>query len=290
MPAKHKPDSPPHARPDLVSEPGRPDSTELAEVRPDSFRPPIVTLTTDFGLSDAYVAAMKGAILRHCPTAVLIDITHNVPPQDILCGSITLERAVDGFGPGAIHLAVVDPGVGTSRRILIAQIAQSLIVCPDNGLLTWTWRRRSPGKAHEITWRPTGSFSDTFHGRDIMAPVAAMLANGRPISEFAKPIDDPILLEIAPAQSGSESGQIIHIDHFGNATTNIVRESLSALGRRKISVKRKRLGGFKRTYFDVAPGHPLALFGSSGLVEIAIRDGSAAKQLGLRVGDTVKLK
>ncbi len=257
---------------------------------PAKHKPPIVTLTSDFGLSDAYVAAMKGAILRHCPTAVLIDITHNVPPQDILCGSITLERAVDGFGPGAIHLAVVDPGVGTSRRLLIAQIAQSLIVCPDNGLLTWTWRRLGPGKAHEITWRPTGSFSDTFHGRDIMAPVAAMLANGRPISEFAKPIDDPILLQIAPAQSGSESGQIIHIDHFGNATTNIARESLSALARRKISVKRKRLGGFKRTYFDVAPGHPLALFGSSGLVEIAIRDGSAAKQLGLRVGDTVELK
>src|ERR1700691_2024494 len=100
---------------------------------------PIVTLTTDFGLSDAYVAAMKAAILRQSPHAVLVDVTHNVPPQDVLCGSISLERAVDGFGPGAVHLAVVDPGVGTNRRILLVEIHGSTVVCPDNGLITWTW-------------------------------------------------------------------------------------------------------------------------------------------------------
>src|SRR5690348_8263666 len=101
---------------------------------------PIITLTSDFGLSDAYVAQMKAAILKEFPLARLIDVTHNVPPQDILCGSITLERAVDGFMPGTTHLAVVDPGVGTDRRLIIARINDQHIVCPDNGLITWSWR------------------------------------------------------------------------------------------------------------------------------------------------------
>jgi S-adenosyl-L-methionine hydrolase (adenosine-forming) len=253
-------------------------------------KPPIVTLTSDFGLSDAYVAAMKGAILRHCPTAVLIDVTHNVPPGDVLCGSITLERAIDGFGPGTVHLAVVDPGVGTDRRILVTQIGQSLIICPDNGLITWAWHRRGPGKTGELIWRPKTKASDTFHGRDIMAPVAGMLASGTPVASLIRPIDDPILVDVAPAEPPVRSGQVIHIDHFGNATTNIARESLRSIAGLTVRVARKRVGRFKRTYFDAAPGSPLALFGSSGLVEIAVRDGSAAKQLGLRVGDAVVIK
>jgi hypothetical protein len=250
----------------------------------------IITLTTDFGLSDAYVAAMKGAILRHCPTAVLIDVTHNVPPGDVLCGSITLERAIDGFGPGTVHLAVVDPGVGTDRRILVTQIRQSVIICPDNGLITWAWHRLGPGKTGELIWRPKTRPSDTFHGRDIMAPIAGMLASGTPIAALVRPIHDPILIDVAPAESPVRSGRVIHIDHFGNATTNIARESLRSITRLTVRVARKRVGRFKRTYFDAAPGSPLALFGSSGLVEIAVRDGSAAKQLGLRVGDPVVIK
>ncbi len=253
-------------------------------------KPPIVTLTSDFGLSDWYVAVMKGAILRQCPTAVLIDVTHNVRPGDVLCGSITLERAIDGFGPGTIHLAVVDPGVGTNRRILATQINDSLVVCPDNGLITWAWHRRGPGKAGELIWRPKTKASDTFHGRDIMAPVAGMLASGTPVAGLMRPIDDPILIDVAPAEPPVRSGRVIHIDHFGNATTNITRESLRSIARLTVRVARKRVGRFKRTYFDAAPGCPLALFGSSGLVEIAVRDGSAAKQLGLRVGDPVVIK
>jgi S-adenosylmethionine hydrolase len=253
-------------------------------------KPPIVTLTTDFGLSDAYVAAMKGAILRQCPTAVLIDVTHNVPPQDVLCGSITLERAIDGFGPGTVHLAVVDPEVGTNRRILVTQIRQSLVVCPDNGLITWAWHRLGTGKAGELIWRPKTRPSDTFHGRDIMAPAAGMLAAGISIARLSRSIDDPMLIDVAPSKAPARSGWVIHIDHFGNATTNIARESLRSIARLTVRVARKRVGRFKRTYFDAAPGCPLALFGSSGLVEIAVRDGSAAKQLGLRVGDPVVIK
>jgi S-adenosylmethionine hydrolase len=254
------------------------------------YKPPIVTLTTDFGLSDAYVAEMKGAILRQCPQAVLIDVTHNVPPQDILCGSISLERAIDGFGPGTTHLAIVDPGVGSKRRILIAQIRQSFVVCPDNGLITWAWHRLGLGKAAELIWQPRRKAADTFHGRDIMAPVAGILASGTPASDLSRPINDPVLLDICPASAPAQSGQIIHIDHFGNATTNIARESLRSIARLTVRVARKRLGRFKRTYFDAAPGSPLALFGSSGLVEIAVRDGSAAKKLGLRVGDPVTIQ
>jgi S-adenosyl-L-methionine hydrolase (adenosine-forming) len=248
---------------------------------------PIVTLTTDFGLSDAYVAAMKGAILRESPSAVLVDVTHYVPPGDVLCGSISLERAVDGFGAGAVHLAVVDPGVGTDRRILLVQIRGSIVVCPDNGLITWAWRRLGPGVASELIWRPRKKVSDTFHGRDIMGPVAGMLAAGKNPAELARKIDDPILLDVAPARRPAKLGRIIHIDHFGNATTNILRDSLRSIDKVSVKVGRKNIGRMKRTYVDAAPGRPLALFGSSGLLEIAVRDGSAAKTLRLRVGDEV---
>src|SRR5215204_1926437 len=136
---------------------------------------PIVTLTSDFGLSDHYVAAMKAVLVRECPEARLIDVTHNVPRHDILCGSITLERAVDGFPRGTVHLAVVDPGVGTDRRLIVARLKGQTIICPDNGLITWAWRLHGGGEVSEITWRPERS-SSTFHGRDVMAPIAARIA------------------------------------------------------------------------------------------------------------------
>jgi S-adenosylmethionine hydrolase len=248
---------------------------------------PIVTLTSDFGLSDAYVAQMKARILRECPDVRLIDVTHNVPPQDVLCGSISLERAVDGFPPGTIHLAVVDPGVGTDRRLLLVKINGQIVVCPDNGLITWTWRSHPPGNAHEITWRPT-KFSATFHGRDVLAPVCGRIACGEPIARFARPIHDPMLLDLAPANNDAKRGQIIHVDHFGNATTNIAVDDVRGRNSpRAIRVKGRAVGKIRKTYWDVAPGKPLALIGSSGLLEIAVRDGSAARELKLKVGDEV---
>jgi S-adenosylmethionine hydrolase len=245
---------------------------------------PIITLTSDFGLSDAYVASMKAVLIRHCPQARLIDVTHQVPRQQILCGSITPERAIDGFPPGTVHLAVVDPGVGTDRRILIVDINRQRVVCPDNGLITWSWRLHKAAKAHELTWRPKTS-SHTFHGRDIMVPAAARLACGETISSTAQPIDDPILLNVAP--TSTSRGRIIHLDIFGNATTNISQRSLQKF--KEIKVKGKKIGKLRRTYWDVAPGKPLALIGSSGLLEIAVRDGSAAEKLKLKVGDEVFL-
>lgn len=245
---------------------------------------PILTLLTDFGLRDHYVAAMKAAILARCEDAALIDITHEVPRHDVLCGSICLERAVAGFLPGTVHVAVVDPGVGTDRRIFVTQINRQIVVCPDNGLITWAWRMLGPGKAYELIWRPAKS-SHTFHGRDVMAPAAARLAMGASISSMAKRISDPVLLEISP--SANRRGKVIHLDHFGNATTNIRSESLQTIPVKDVKVKGRRLGVLKRTYWDAAPGEPLALIGSSGLLEIAVRDGDAARQLRLGVGDEV---
>jgi S-adenosyl-L-methionine hydrolase (adenosine-forming) len=249
---------------------------------------PIITLTTDFGLSDFYVAAMKAVLLRHCPDATLIDVTHNVPRHDILCGSITLERAIDGFPPGTVHLAVVDPGVGTDRRLLVVELNHSTIICPDNGLITWAWRLHPGGKVREITWHPHRS-SNTFHGRDIMAPMAGMIAAGTASNHLSKTIEDPILLEVAPAIDGVR-GEVIHIDHFGNATTNIPYESTNGSCTKAVRIRGRSVGKLRRTYWDVAPGKPLALIGSSGLLEIAVRDGSAAEDLKVRVGDAVVMK
>jgi S-adenosylmethionine hydrolase len=248
---------------------------------------PIITLTSDFGLSDFYVAAMKAVLLRHCPDATMIDITHNVPRHDILCGSITLERAIDGFPTGTVHLAVVDPGVGTDRRLLVVELNGSTIVCPDNGLITWGWRRHRNGLMREITWRPP-IFSNTFHGRDIMAPVAGMIAAGQSSDALSRPMSRPILLEVAPSADAGH-GEVIHIDHFGNATTNIDNQLIKTAMPKSIRIRRRNVGKLRRTYWDVAPGKPIALIGSSGLLEIAVRDGSAAQSLAIQVGDEVRL-
>jgi S-adenosylmethionine hydrolase len=250
---------------------------------------PIVTLTTDFGTSDFYVAAMKAVLLRACPDARLIDVTHGVPRHDILCGSITLERAVDGFPAGTTHLAVVDPGVGTNRRLLVTEIKGQRVVCPDNGLITWAWRRHAGGDArtYELIWRPDRQPSDTFHGRDIMAPAAGLLAAGVAPQRLAAPIVNPILLDVTPTDGQAGCARVIHVDAFGNATTNLSRELLGERRLKGVRVKGRDLGRLRRTYWDVAPGKALALIGSSGLLEIAVRDGSAAQDLGLQVGDEV---
>ena len=251
---------------------------------------PIVTLTTDFGTSDFYVAAMKAVLLRACPEARLIDVTHAVPRHDILCGSITLERAVDGFPPGTTHLAVIDPGVGTDRRLLVAEINQQRVVCPDNGLITWAWRRHGGGRAFELTWRPDREPSHTFHGRDIMAPCAGMLAAGVPPGELARPMNAPVLLDVTPTDGAEGFAHIIHVDAFGNATTNLSAELLGDRRITAVSVGSRNLGRPRRTYWDVAPGAPLSLMGSSGLLEVAVRDGSAARELDLHVGDEVRVR
>jgi S-adenosylmethionine hydrolase len=243
----------------------------------------IITLTTDFGLTDFYVAAMKSVLLYFCPGACLIDITHQIDRHDLSSGSFTLERAVSVFAQGSIHLAVVDPGVGSDRRMLVAQVNNSFVICPDNGLITWAWRNYPGSTARELTWRSTHT-SNTFHGRDVMAPVAGQIAAGYSPWDFTGEEIDPILFDMHIANG--PVGQVIHIDHFGNATTNIPAANLTGMtgvhvGDNKIILR--------RTYADVAIGEPIALIGSSDLLEIAIRNGSAADNLKLNIGDPISI-
>lgn len=255
---------------------------------PESAPPPVVTFTSDFGAADAYVAAMKGALLRHCPRATLVDVTHAVPRFDVLSGSIAVERAVASFPDGTAHVAVVDPGVGTDRRLLVARWSWQTVFCPDNGLITWAARRHGTPELYELTWRPVGA-SDVFHGRDVLAPVAGMLAAGKtPIDAVAVPlVGDPVLLDVAPAADAEHGGVVLHVDHFGNATTNVPAALLRDVG--GVRASGRSLGPLRRTYGEVGKGEPLALMGSSGLLEIAVREGSAAGVLGLKVGDRVEL-
>jgi hypothetical protein len=234
---------------------------------------------------------MKLAILRGCPDARIVDVSHTIARQDVLAGSIALERAVAAAPARTVHVAVVDPGVGTGRRIIIAKIAGQMIVCPDNGLVTWVHRRRGRMSVAALAKLPSG-ISNTFHGRDVMAPLAAELAMGQ-WPRHLQAIDDPVLLNVDVAKGDGETvrGIVIQFDHFGNATTNIPAEMLHGDDMVKIEAGRTghRLLPVLRTYADEALGKPLALIGSSGLVEIAVRQGSAREELALRVGDVVAL-
>lgn len=249
----------------------------------------VVTLTTDFGVSDSYVAEVKAVLLRRRPHVTIVDVTHDVPPQDVLAGSFVLERALRAFAPGTLHLAIVDPGVGSERRILLASIARQWVIAPDNGLITWPWRRlhHDERQVYNLTWRPTAAIGSTFHGRDIMAPAAARLLAGMPPARLGQPGLAPVLLDFHLATDPGQGGRIIHIDRFGNATTNIPESVIVAhrpnavkLGRRTIPIK--------RTYADVPIGEPVALIGSSGLVEIALRNGNVARTLKIKAGAKVK--
>ncbi len=246
--------------------------------------PPVITLLTDFGLDDWYVAAMQAVLLQAAPAARLLDVTHLIPPGDLTAATISLERALAmGLPPTTVHLAVVDPGVGSNRRVLIARINDQSIICPDNGLITWAVRRTvKPAKFYELTWRPPQS-STTFHGRDILAPAAAMLATGVAISQIAQEISDPVLLPLHLAANLTEA-QVIYIDRFGNAITNVPASMIST---DRILLNGANIGPLRKTYSDVAVNGNVALIGSSGLLEISIRDGSAGDQLHIAVGDPV---
>jgi S-adenosyl-L-methionine hydrolase (adenosine-forming) len=244
---------------------------------------PIITFTTDFGTSDAYVGEMKGAVLRLCPDATLVDITHNIPPQSVLSGAIALERAVRAFPPGTIHVVVVDPGVGTDRKLLVAHVLGQRVIAPDNGLITWVWNRVGNISTRELLFRPTRDQSNTFHGRDILAPAAAHLAAGNFDAVPTSRLDRPVLLGIAPARSLAEA-VVIHIDHFGNATTNVPAELVTS------DTHVLEIGRVRRTYADVEIGEPLALIGSSGLLEIAVRNQNGASQLNLAIGTRIKFR
>jgi S-adenosylmethionine hydrolase len=252
---------------------------------------PIISLTTDFGVQDSYVAEMKAVLLTHCPDVRLVDVTHSIAPHDVLAASVTLERTLRVFPKGTIHVAVVDPGVGTARKLLLVEIKGQFVFCPDNGLITWPWRRLpNAARARELTW-PPGWESCTFHGRDILAPAAAMLASGQMhLGDLTAP--DPIepqLLDVAPAAEDARKAVVIYVDHFGNATTNAPAEIFHLKHPKAIRIKGKSIGPLRKTYAEVPSGKPLALIGSSGLLEVAIHQGDAGKRLGLKVGQPLTI-
>jgi S-adenosyl-L-methionine hydrolase (adenosine-forming) len=253
----------------------------------------IITLTTDFGLADGYVGAMKGVILTIAPQARLVDLSHEIAPQDVQQAAYVLGRAAPFFPRGAIHLAVVDPGVGSTRRPLLVTTPQAAFVGPDNGLFTAALDE--PGATAWVLDRPgfwLPERSHTFHGRDIFAPVAAHLAAGRAALELGSAVDDAVRLPARlPEQIGNSRirGHVIHIDHFGNLITSIPAAWV-AEGRWTCSVAGQTIAGISRAYADAQPGALLAHIGSAGTVEIAVRNGSAAHRLGVARGAVVELR
>ena len=245
---------------------------------------PIVTLLTDFGTADGYVAEVKAVILARAPDAVLVDVAHDVAPHDVEAGRLALARYWRKFPPRTVHLAVVDPDVGSSRRALAVESDGRFLVGPDNGLLSPALLLAG---ARAVSMPVPQHASPTFHGRDVFAPAAALLLAGTPVDGIGTPIPDPVLRRTAEARrnaAGLIEGQVITVDRFGNAVTNL----MAAHGG-TVEVAGLQLP-VQRTYADAAPGAALALVGSSGLIEIAVRNGSAVDLLGIERGSVVLLR
>ena len=245
---------------------------------------PIITLTTDFGTADGYVGEVKGVLLSHSPDAELVDITHEIPPQDVERARLTVARVWRRFPPGTVHLVVVDPGVGSGRAALAVQSEGRFLVGPDNGVLSPALLIAG-ARAIELPLPPRSSA--TFHGRDVFAPAAAALARGESVDALGRPAASPVLRrtpEPTRRSDGAIEGEIIVLDRFGNAVTNLIglRGGTIELGTRCITVR--------HTYSEVAPGEPVAVTGSTGFIEIAVRDGDAASALGISRGDKVVLR
>src|SRR5712671_1605667 len=257
----------------------------------------IITLLTDFGTQDYFVGAMKGVILSANPAARIIDLTHDIPPQDIHAGAFNLLAAYRDFPPGTIHVAVVDPGVGSDRHPILIECADQFFVGPDNGIFSWICEREGNWRAHHLTneklfRHPT---SKTFHGRDVFAPVAAALAKGAKPEEVGPVIDTIVELESlnpGTTNDGKIEGRIIHIDRFGNCITNLTAHHVGGDNRAsQLRVNAAEINSF-REFFSEDPGTENELFmllGSAGFIEIAARNASAANILNAHRGQSVVL-
>lgn len=255
---------------------------------------PLVTLTTDFGLADPYVAAMKGVIKSRCRSAEIVDLSHEIPPGSLLEGALFLAGAIPYFPDGTLHLAVVDPGVGTERTPIVAQVGNQAVVCPDNGLLTLASQILPFRGAYAIT-NPKfmrQEVSATFHGRDVFAAAAGTLAAGAAFNDAGPQLERINLLRVPPLKREGEhhlEGQVIHVDRFGNLITNIHRSELDITKELIVRVGTLSFSKFSRTYGDVPVEEPLVLIGSSNYIEIAVNQGNARDMLGLDRGATVEI-
>jgi S-adenosylmethionine hydrolase len=257
----------------------------------------IITLTTDFGLRDGYAGVLKGVIWSIAPDVQIADITHQVSPQNVMEGALTLARVASFFPAGTVHVAVVDPGVGTDRRPIAARLGDQFFVGPDNGLFTvLVLRAERNGDPLEVVhlnqpeyWLP--EVSNVFHGRDIFAPSAAHLANGVPIGKMGELIDDAIRLELSmPTRlKNGWRGQVTSIDHFGNISTNLDRTLLSEMEVGSVTIGDMTIKGLVRAFGEGRPGQLVAMIDSSNALSIALVNGHAAELLHVQVGDPVEV-
>ncbi|MDD5557698.1 MAG: SAM-dependent chlorinase/fluorinase [bacterium] len=257
----------------------------------------IVTLTTDFGLDDWYVGAMKGVVLSIHPRAVIIDLSHGVPPGDAFAAALALRCSYRFFPRGTVHVVVVDPGVGGEREILCAESAGHLFIAPDNGILPLALGEAVLAGMRAVRNRAfrLPEVSRTFHGRDILAPAAAHVARGVPWRRLGPPFRGAVLpAEPSPRRTarGTVRARVIHVDRFGNLITDIPDGSplLPPPGDAVFAVGGRRIRGISGCYSDAAPGALIALRGSSGYIEIAVRGGDAARELRAARGTPVILK
>jgi S-adenosyl-L-methionine hydrolase (adenosine-forming) len=257
-------------------------------------RRPIITLTTDFGRSDHYVAVVKGVILGICPAAEIVDISHDVTPYETGEAAFLLSQAHRFFPPKTVHVAVVDPGVGTARRGILVEAAEQYFVGPDNGVLSMVYSD-VPHKARHITaekyfLKPT---SHTFHGRDIFAPVGAHIASGARPATFGKLIDNHLKTAFNKPQRTAKrvwTGTVLHVDRFGNLVTNFQAAQFTLHTRSfEFAVGTRRIPGLTSTYAEAQPGEIVLIEGSSGFYEVSANQASAAKLVGCGVGAPCEL-
>ena len=260
-------------------------------------RAPIITLTTDFGYADPFVGIMKGAILCITPNLQIVDLNHGIPPQDIRAAALTLAASVDYFPQGTIHVAVVDPGVGSERRPILIHSAGQYFVGPDNGVFSFVLKDKQSLLIVDLSNEAyfLHPKSRTFHGRDIFAPVAAHLAGGVPMAEFGSPSKDWVCLSWPAVERAGEFivGEVLYIDRFGNLFTNIHERDLTGVAKEKIRVHLNdevKIQGLAQNYAAGDKKTYIALVNSWGLVEIASYNYSAASRSEARIGDKVRVE
>jgi len=257
-----------------------------------------LTLLTDFGIKDGNVGVMKGVIWGIAPHVQIADLSHTVNPQNIQEAALVLFRSAPYFPPGTVHVVVVDPGVGTARRPIAARLGHQRFVGPDNGVLTLllekVQREKQPVEIYHLDrqsfWR--ADVSHVFHGRDIFAPIGAHLANGMPLSSVGTQIKDPILIpwpQPQPTDNGWKA-EVVHIDHFGNISSNLMMEHLQSTRPLKVRLGGAEINGLVRTFGERPAGELVALFGSTGSLIVSVVNGSAADRLGVRVGDPLEVE
>ncbi len=254
----------------------------------------IITLTTDFSMSDAYIGMMRGAILSIAPDINIVDLAHDINPHDVFEGAFVLQTAYRFFPDGTVHVVVVDPGVGSVRRRIAMECGSHYFVGPDNGVFSYTIRTAQNCSAVEIDVPPPGPGLRglTFEGRDIFAPAAARIASGVPLSEIGRPVEDLVTLNIPRPRVNEVTidGKIVYIDHFGNCVSNIEATEIERLGGSlQVSVAGQSVGPLRVSYSDVPVGEALAIINSLDHLEIAINQGNAETDLNVKVGTPVRV-